>query len=209
MSPSDFKLIPQRQRISLAEMFFAPEDMRLRIAKALILVIRYQHSLTRRIRSRHMLSVKSVDRDERRCKILMSSLKRLACIATGSSTCPMQLGFSDMSEWIDSNDPCRRTGAGMLLPSVISRQCTCGRIDFTRRNHGLGDRISENDWIGILVHHMKNNCVVRFFSGNVIITGFDVVRSKEVVKIDDVDMDNVADGSDITSRTQRVYVVER
>eukprot|EP00959_Pyramimonas_sp_CCMP1952_P207212 4334309-Pyramimonas_sp.AAC.1 len=54
---------------------------------------------------------------------------------------PVQLGFSDLEEWLASSDPCRsRFARGVRgLGDALGDRCTCGAVSFRSRQPRFGD----------------------------------------------------------------------
>ncbi|CAK0901364.1 unnamed protein product [Prorocentrum cordatum] len=84
---------------------------------------------------------------------------------------PVQLGWSDLEEFVVSRGPCR-FGPGVGLGRMLGEQCSCGVLSF--RNNAqkhYGDVVPESMWAPYVVHQLKNNCIHAFLAGEITYSG--------------------------------------
>ncbi|CAK0822232.1 unnamed protein product, partial [Prorocentrum cordatum] len=86
---------------------------------------------------------------------------------------PVQLGFSDLEEWLASSDPCRsRFARGMRgLGDMLGDRCARGADSFRTRQPRFGDVAPMTEWFPYAMHQLKNSAPQKFLSGGIAYAG--------------------------------------
>ena len=87
-------------------------------------------------------------------------------------TCPLQLGYADLNQWLQSQDCCGCKTGITGLADVLPERCRCGLLSWKRRSVAqrvITAAIPETEWIGVLTHQLKEQALQRFFQGKVYI----------------------------------------
>ena len=122
----------------------------------------------------HRPSKKLYERETERATELLRNVQRVKTTMleerTDLSVLPLQLGFADISQWINSSDSCRTSGSAWRLHDFLGATCNCGLMSWKIRHAGdvcLTGNIPSSEWVPILIHMMKEQVMQRFFRGNV------------------------------------------
>ena len=110
--------------------------------------------------------VKTALKDEaKKVRALSQVMERTLC-----GGAPIQLGFSDLEEWLASTDPCRSRGTRGVrgLGDMLGDRCTCGMVSFRSRQPRFGDVVPMAEWFPYAMHQLKNAAVQKFLSGDMV-----------------------------------------
>ena len=92
---------------------------------------------------------------------------------------PLQLGFSDYFEWKRSEDHCRICAKKSILDDLLQHPCSCGLMSFDfYKKAGITPVIDSRYFNGIFVHQIKELVCQRFFTSNLVATGFGTIPEK-------------------------------
>ena len=116
---------------------------------------------------------KQYERDSQRAIEVLKHVQlfRLNCSdsvgAMRLATCPLQLGYADLEQWIRAQDYCGRTTGITGLADVLPERCRCGLLSWKLRR--VAQRVvtaivPEAEWVGVLTHQLKEQALQRFFS---------------------------------------------
>ena len=121
---------------------------------------------------------KPYERDSQRALEVLKHIQlfRLNCSDKISDmrlgTCPLQLGYADLNQWLQSQDCCGCKTGITGLADVLPERCRCGLLSWKRRR--VAQRVvtaivPEAEWVGVLTHQLKEQALQRFFQGKVYI----------------------------------------
>ena len=122
----------------------------------------------------HRPGKKPYERETERANELLRNVQRVkTTILEGRSDLselPLQLGFADVPQWMNSGDFCRTSGPNCRLHDFLGSICKCGLMSWKIRRAGdvlLTGDIPSSEWVPILIHMMKEQVMQRFFRGGV------------------------------------------
>ena len=120
-----------------------------------------------------------------RCTMTKANIERLRLNMFGDGAmgrCPVQLGWSPLSEWMCSGDVCRQSSKQTEFVDLLACRCTCGQVSFqvVDKNDVHTPVCSSEEWTGIILHALKEKTVQKFMSA-----GFIAVIRGTVDAIDD------------------------
>ena len=134
----------------------------------------------------HRPGKKLYERETERATELLRNVQRVKTTMleerTDLSVLPLQLGFADISQWINSSDSCRTSRSAWRLHDFLGATCNCGLMSWKIRRAGdvcLTGNIPSSEWVPILIHMMKEQVMQRFFRGNVFL---DEIGTAETIK---------------------------
>ncbi|CAK0861022.1 unnamed protein product [Prorocentrum cordatum] len=154
---------PSDQRSSLFALLRGPASMGIRLALGSILDSMEEQLLDWKPRIKNNKDALNKELD--RWTGLGRVLQRAAYGA------PVQLGWSDLEEFVVSRDPCR-FGPGVGPGRMLGKQCSCGVLSFrSNAQKHFGDVAPESMWAPYVVHQLKNNCIHAFLAGEITYSG--------------------------------------
>ena len=172
-----FRFWPPRAFWGIDRLVDLRSDMQHAITEALRnAAVALQGEITRHKDITGLTRSKNYERDSERA---IETLKNLQLYQLNNSTevtarrlasCPLQLGYADMNQWIRANDCCNRKQGITGLADVLNSRCRCGLISFKRRSLGksfAAPPIPDTEWVGVLTHQLKEEALQRFFRGSV------------------------------------------
>jgi hypothetical protein len=182
--PIFFGDLPYGAALSLAEVSSHPSLASV-LFPALVSAARFRDRHAKDVAAARILEVEVFLEEMSRAGEVFEQLEHLSKKLQQSSLSllPLQLRFTDSTEWKHGRGLCESCKKGSLLGDILQHRCSCGLVSFEIYHRGkerITPSVPAQYWAGVCARVLKEHCVQRFFSWTVL---FDAIG----VTIEDLD----------------------